>query len=68
MNADDVDLGADLNAEDDDGFGWSLLIHARDPRFVHIGSTLRAGNGYAQMTVRVVAVDDDGQVQFEIIG
>jgi hypothetical protein len=28
---DDLDLVADLNAEDDDGFGWSTLANAVTP-------------------------------------
>ena len=27
----EIDLRADLNAQDDDGNGWSLLSDARDP-------------------------------------
>ena len=39
-----IDLVADLNAQDDDGFGWSLLSGARDPATVKVGSMLVAGN------------------------
>ena len=28
---DQIDLVADLNAQDDDGLGWSVLTDARDP-------------------------------------
>jgi hypothetical protein len=62
-----IDLVADLNAQDDDGFGWSLLSGARNPANVRVGSMLLAGNSQAIAVVRVVAVDDDGQVHFSIL-
>ena len=62
-----IDLVADLNAQDDDGFGWSLLSGARDPATVKVGSMLVAGNPQAIAVVRVVARDDDGQVHFSIL-
>ena len=62
-----IDLVADLNAQDDDGFGWSLLSSARDPAKVTVGSMLLAGNSQAIAALRVVAVDDDGQVHFSIL-
>lgn len=64
---DDLDLRADLNAQDDDGYGWSLLSNAVEPGRVHPGAMLLAGNRYAQAVVRVVAVDGDGQVHFSIL-
>lgn len=67
ITMDDLDLRADLNAQDDDGFGWSLLTHAREPSRVRPGAMLLAGNRNAQAVVRVVAVDDDGQVHFSIL-
>ena len=63
----DIDLTADLNAQDDDGLGWSTLADARDPSGVRAGSMLLAGNRHGQAVVRVVAVDDDGQVHFSIL-
>lgn len=63
----DLDLKADLNAQDDDGYGWALLTHALDPDRVRPGAMLLAGNRHAQAVVRVVAVDDDGQVHFSIL-
>lgn len=63
----DVDLVADLNAEDDDGLGWSTRGEARPSRDVRPGMTLLAGNEQARAVVRVVAVDDDGQVHFSIL-
>jgi hypothetical protein len=65
--ADEVDLIADLNAEDDDGLGWSTLADAPDPERVVPGAMLLAGNRYGQAVVRIVAVDDDGQVHFTIL-
>lgn len=63
----DVDLIADLNAEDDDGLGWSTLADARQPARVIPGSMLLAGNQAAQAVVRIVAVDADGQVHFTVL-
>jgi hypothetical protein len=64
---DDIDLRADLNAQDDDGNGWSLLSNAREPSRVRRGAMLLPGNRYAQAVVRVLAVDDDGQVHFAVL-
>lgn len=64
---DQVDLRADLNAQDDDGYGWSTLSRARHPDMVEVGSMLLAGNSQAVAVVRVVAIDDDGQVHFTIL-
>jgi len=63
----DLDLIADLNAQDDDGLGWSTLADAAAPDRVQPGAMLLAGNDQAQAVVRVVAVDDDGQVHFAIL-
>jgi hypothetical protein len=62
-----VDIVADLNAQDDDGRGWSTLSSAVDPSLVVPGAVLVAGNAQARAAVRVAAVDDDGQVHFEIL-
>lgn len=64
---DDLDLIADLNAQDDDGLGWSTLADAMAPERVRPGAMLLAGDGHARAVVRVVAVDDDGQVHFVIL-
>jgi hypothetical protein len=61
------DVIADLNAEDDDGLGWSTLSDARDAGRVRPGAMLLAGNESAKAVVRVVAVDDDGQIHFSIL-
>lgn len=63
----EIDLVADLNAEDDDGLGWSTLADATDPSCVRPGAMLLAGNRHGQAVVRVVAVDDDGQVHFTVL-
>lgn len=63
----EVDLVADLNAQDDDGFGWSTLGDARDPSRIQPGAMLLAGNRYGRAVVRVVAVDEDGQVHFAVL-
>jgi len=58
---------ADLNAEDDDGLGWSTLSDARVVARVRVGAMLLAGNESAMAVVRIVAVDDDGQIHFSIL-
>lgn len=63
----ELDLVADLNAQDDDGLGWSSLADARDPSRVRPGAMLLAGNRYGQAVVRVVAVDEDDQVHFAVL-
>lgn len=63
----EIDLVADLNAEDDEGLGWSVLSQARDPSRVRHGVMLVAGNGQAKAVVRIVAVDEDGQVHFNVL-
>jgi hypothetical protein len=42
-DGDRIDLVADLNAQDDDGLGWSLLSDARDPSEVKVGAMLLDG-------------------------
>lgn len=64
---DDLDLVADLNAQDDDGLGWSTLADAHPPERVRFGAMLLAGNSQALAVVRVVAIDEDGQVHFSIL-
>jgi hypothetical protein len=64
---DDLDLVADLNAQDDDGLGWSTLADAVVADRVHPGAMLLAGNSQARAVVRIIAVDDDGQVHFAIL-
>jgi hypothetical protein len=63
----EIELVADLNAEDDEGLGWSVLSEARDPSRIRHGAMLVAGNDQAKAVVRIVAVDEDGQVQFTVL-
>jgi hypothetical protein len=42
-----IDLIADLNAEDDEGLGWSTLADARDPARIRPGVMRVAGNRHA---------------------
>lgn len=67
MVGDDLDLIADLNAEDDDGLGWSTLADASEPERVVPGAMILAGNRYGQAVVRIVSADEDGQVTFTIL-
>jgi hypothetical protein len=62
-----LDITADLNAQDDDGLGWSTLEDAVDPGRVVPGAMLLAGNAVGVAVVRVVAVDDDGQVHISVL-
>lgn len=64
---DDLDLIADLNAQDDDGLGWSTLADAAAPELVRPGVMLLAGNSQAPAVVRIVAIDEDAQVHFAIL-
>lgn len=60
-----IDLEADLNNEDDEGRGWSVIEWARDPEAVVPGAVLVAGRPGFWNVVRIHAVDDDGQVHFD---
>lgn len=62
-----LDITADLNAQDDDGLGWSTIADTADPSRVVPGAMLLAGNETATAVVRVVAIDDDGQVHFAVL-
>lgn len=63
----EIDIDADLNAQDDDGHGWSTMSRSIRPASVRVGAMLLAGNSQATAVVRVIAVDDDGQVHFKIL-
>jgi len=52
----EIDLVADLDAEGDEGLGWSMVSDARDASRISPGVTLVAGNRHANAVVRVVAV------------
>lgn len=62
-----LDITADLNAQDDDGLCWSTLADAAEPGRVVPGAMLLAGNAAGVAVIRVVAVDDDGQVHFSVL-
>ena len=62
-----LDIVADLNAQDDDGLGWSTLADASDPSRIVPGALLLAGNEAAAAVVRIVAVDEDGQIHFSVL-
>ncbi|MGQ0624700.1 MAG: hypothetical protein ACT4PP_08670 [Sporichthyaceae bacterium] len=64
---DQIALTADLNAQDDDGLGWSILADAVDPARVVPGAMVLAGNAAGVAVVRIVSVDEDGQVHFSIL-
>lgn len=63
----ELDLIADLNAQDDEGLGWTMLDDARNPDVVRPGAYLLAGNRHGRAVVRIVMIDDDGQVHFSIL-
>ena len=44
----DLDLEADLNAQDDEGLGWSTLADAIAPDRVRPGAMLLAGDSQAR--------------------
>jgi hypothetical protein len=59
----EIDLAADLNAEDDEGLGWSVLSDARTPSRVRRDVMLVAGNDQAKAVVRINGVrEGPGQV------
>jgi hypothetical protein len=63
----DLDLRADLNAEDDEGLNWALLADARRSEEIRPGAVVRAGRERFWSWVRITAVDADGQVHFRQI-
>lgn len=62
-----IDLRADLNAEDDEGRWWSLLRDASNPNAIVPGAVVVAGTERFWSVVRIESVDDDGQVHFVAI-
>ena len=63
----ELDITADLNAQDDEGLGWSTLADAAEPDRVVPGAMLLAGDEAASAVVRIVRVDDDGQIHFAVL-
>jgi hypothetical protein len=47
-----VDIAADLNDEDETGFGWTYLDDARDPDLIRPGNLVIAGDADAPCSVR----------------
>lgn len=62
-----LDLWADFNNEDDDGFCWSAMRHARNPELVIAGARLIAGTDRAWGVAEIIAVDADGMVHFRVL-
>lgn len=63
-----IDLRANLNNEDDEGYNWALLRDAADASGVVEGAVLVAGTPRFWSWVRIRRVDPDGQVHFEQLG
>jgi hypothetical protein len=61
----DIDLDADLNAEDDEGFNWTVLSAAVHPEVIRPGAVVIAGRDRYWSWVRIIRVDPDGQVHFQ---
>jgi hypothetical protein len=61
----EIELAADLNAEDDDGLNWTLLSAAAHPELIRAGAVVTAGRAGYWSWVRVIRVDPDGQVHFQ---
>lgn len=59
-----IQLRSDLNAEDDNGENWALLVNAGNPSQVRVGALMVAGSPRFWSVVRITAVDPDGQVHF----
>lgn len=49
-----VDIGADLNDEDDTGYVWTFLDEARDPGRIRPGALVVAGDEDAAAVCQVV--------------
>ena len=49
-----VDIGADLNAEDQSGYVWAFLDEARDPSLITPGALVVAGDEDAPAVAVVV--------------
>jgi hypothetical protein len=67
-----VDLVADPNREDDDGYVWTRLHAARDVRVVVPGSAVVIGSDVGEWVAKVIAWDfevseDDPIVTLEVV-
>lgn len=63
----DIELDADLNAEDDDGLNWALLRDATHPERIRPGAVVTAGRDRYWSWARIARVDSDGQVHLQQI-
>jgi hypothetical protein len=65
-----VDLEADLNAREEDGYCWSLLSDASDPALIQPGAIIVAGEPDTPALVEVIDLQDIGHdriVRFRIL-
>lgn len=65
-----VDLEADLNARESDGYCWSLLSDATDPTLIVPGAIIVAGEPDTPALVEIVDLHDIGHdtiVRFRIL-
>ena len=65
-----VDLEADLNAREGDGYCWSVLSDARDPDLIVAGAIVVAGEPDTPALVEIVDLQDLGHetiVRFRIL-
>ena len=65
-----VDLEADLNARETDGYCWSLLSDAPNPAFVVPGAIIVAGESDTPALVEIIDLQDIGHdtiVRFRIL-
>ena len=65
-----VDLEADLNSREQDGYCWSLLSDARNPELIVPGAVVVAGDSDAPAMVEIVDLQPVGQhtmVRFRIL-
>jgi hypothetical protein len=65
-----VDLEADLNAREADGYCWSALSDAPDPTLIQQGAVVVAGDSDAPALVEIIdlkPVGNDVMVRFRIL-
>ena len=65
-----VDIEADLNARETDGYCWSLLSDAADPSLIVPGAIVIAGEPDTPALVEIVDLNDIGHdtiVRFRIL-
>jgi hypothetical protein len=65
MVSGEIELAAELNAEDDEGLNWTVLSAAAHPEVIRPGAVVTAGGDRYWSWVRVVRVDPDGQLHFQ---